>query len=67
MSSSSKLASSLIFAGKLEVHRVANGYIVNIGNALHTDTECYIAADINEVNQLIATHMVAFRLEDRGT
>ena len=56
---------SLLFSGKLEVHRAANGYLVSITDAINSDTEVYIAHNVAEVNEIITTHMVAFRLEDK--
>lgn len=54
-----------LFDGRVEVLKVANGYIVNIGRREGYEYETHIAETVQEVNEIIAAQIVAFRLEDR--
>lgn len=54
-----------LFSGNVEVLRVSNGYIVNIGRREGYEYETHIAETVQEVNDIIAAQIVAFRLEDR--
>lgn len=53
-----------VFNGKIEVIKCANGYLVNIGRTEGYEFETHIAKDVQEVNQIIVSQMVAFRLEE---
>lgn len=53
-----------VFSGKIEVVKVANGYIVNIGRTEGYEYESHIATTPEQVNGIIMSQMVAFRLED---
>lgn len=55
--------SKKIFSGNIEVQQVSNGYIVNIATREGYEYETYIAHTIVEVNEIIASAMVAFQLE----
>lgn len=55
----------VVFSGRLEVIKVANGYIVNIGRLEGYETESHIASTVEEVNAIITAQLVAFRLEDK--
>ena len=57
-------SSSVIFNGNITVVRVANGYIVNVSRNTRDSIECYVAKDIQEVNERITACMVVMRLED---
>lgn len=54
-----------IFEGRIEVHQATNGYIVHIGRREGYEYDAFIAHTIKDVNEIIATQIVAFRLEDR--
>lgn len=54
-----------LFSGNVEVLRVSNGYIVNIGRREGYEYETHIAETVQEVNDIIAAQIVVFRLEDR--
>lgn len=54
-----------VFSGKVEVIKVANGYLVNIGRTEGYEFETHIANDIVEVNAIITAQLVAFRLEGK--
>jgi hypothetical protein len=53
-----------VFSGKIEVIKVANGYMVNIGRTEGYEFETFIATSVEEVNRIIMAQMVAFRLEE---
>lgn len=53
-----------VFSAKIEVIKVANGYMVNIGRTEGYEYESHIAKDVKEVNDIIVAQMVAFRLEE---
>lgn len=53
-----------VFHANIEVLKVANGYLVNIGRAEGYRLETHIATTVDEVNAIIMAQMVAFRLED---
>lgn len=55
--------SKKIFSGNIEVQQVSNGYVVNIATREGYEYETYIAHTIVEVNEIIASAMVAFQLE----
>ncbi len=57
--------SKRIFHGTVEVMQVSNGYVVNIASGAGYEYDTHIAADINEVNQIIMAAMVAFQLESK--
>ena len=54
-----------IFEGRIEVHQASNGYIIHIGSREGYEYDAFIAATIKDVNEIIATQIVAFRLEDK--
>jgi hypothetical protein len=54
-----------LFDGRVEVLKVSNGYIVNIGRREGYEYDTHIAETIQEVNDIIAAQIVAFRLEDK--
>lgn len=58
--------SERLFDGRVEVLKVANGYLVNIGRREGYEYETHIASSIAEVNEIIAAQIVAFRLEDKS-
>ena len=60
-----KSGAKVVFAGRIEVMQVANGYVVNIGTREGYEYEVHIASTIAEVNEIIASQMVAFRLESK--
>lgn len=53
-----------VFHANIEVLKVANGYLVNIGRSEGYKIETHIATTVEEVNAIIMAQMVAFRLED---
>lgn len=53
-----------VFNGRIEVIKVANGYIVNIGRTEGFEFESHIATTPEQVNGIITAQLVAFRLED---
>lgn len=55
--------SKKIFSGNIEVQQVSNGYVVNIATREGYEYTTYIAHTIVEVNEIIASAMVAFQLE----
>ncbi len=52
-----------LFSGRIEVQQVSNGYIVNIATREGYEFDTHIAATIKDVNDIIATAIVAFQLE----
>jgi hypothetical protein len=58
-------SSKTIFSGRVEVSKVANGYIVNIGRKEGYEYDTYIASTVQEVNEIIQAQLVAFRLEGK--
>jgi hypothetical protein len=52
-----------LFSGRIEVQQVCNGYIVNIATREGYEFDTHIAATIKDVNDIIATAIVAFQLE----
>ena len=56
--------SQTVFHANIEVVKVANGYLVNIGRSEGYKLETHIATTVEEVNAIIMAQMVAFRLED---
>lgn len=55
--------SKVVFSAKIEVTKVANGYLVNIGRTEGYEYEAHIAHTVEDVNAIITAQMVAFRLE----
>ncbi len=53
-----------VFNGRIEVIKVANGYIVNIGRTEGYEYESHIATTPEQVNGIITAQLIAFRLED---
>lgn len=60
-----RMRNKTIFSGRVEVQKVVNGYIVNIATREGYEFDTHIAATVKEVNDIIATAIVAFQLEDR--
>lgn len=58
----SKSANKQIFSGRIEVMKVANGYVVNIATREGYEVDTYVASTIAEVNERIAASMVSFQL-----
>lgn len=56
--------SQTVFHANIEVLKVANGYLINIGRTEGYKIETHIATTVEEVNAIIMAQMVAFRLED---
>ena len=54
-----------IFNGRIQVDKVANGYVINIATREGYEYETYIASTIQEVNERIAASMVSFQLEGK--
>ena len=54
-----------IFSGRVEVQKVINGYVVNIATREGYEFDTHIATTVKEVNDIIATAIVAFQLEDK--
>jgi hypothetical protein len=55
----------MLFRGIVEVHSVANGYIVRIATHEGERYETYVASTVEEVNARIASAIVAFQLEGK--
>ncbi len=60
-----RMKNKTIFSGRVEVQQVTNGYVVHIASREGYEFDSHIAATIKDVNELIATAIVAFQLEDR--
>lgn len=58
-------SSRIVFNGRINVEKVANGYIVNIATQEGRAYDTYIASTIQEVNERIAASMVSFQLENK--
>ncbi len=62
VSNPSKSTNKQIFSGRIEVMKVANGYVVNIATREGYEVDTYVASTIAEVNERIAASMVSFQL-----
>lgn len=60
-----RMKNKTIFSGRIEVQQVCNGYIVHIASREGYEFDSHIAANIKDVNELIATAIVAFQLEGK--
>lgn len=60
-----RMKNKTIFSGRVEVQQVTNGYVVHIASREGYEFDSHIAATIKDVNELIATAIVAFQLEDK--
>lgn len=60
-----KMRSQTVFNGRIQVEKVANGYVINIATREGYEYETYIASTIQEVNERIAASMVSFQLEGK--
>lgn len=60
-----RMKNKTIFSGRIEVQQVTNGYVVHIASREGYEFDSHIAATIKDVNELIATAIVAFQLEDK--
>lgn len=58
-------SSRTVFNGRINVEKVANGYIINIATQEGRAYDTYIASTIQEVNERIAASMVSFQLENK--
>jgi hypothetical protein len=63
MQEDSRTRGSLVFRGNIEVHKVENGYTVAIAAQEGYVPKTYVASTAKEVNEIITTAVVAFRLE----
>lgn len=57
--------SQTVFNGRINVEKVANGYVINIATREGYEFDTYIASTIQEVNERIAASMVSFQLEGK--
>jgi hypothetical protein len=57
--------SQTVFNGRINVEKVANGYVINISVREGYEFDTYIASTIQEVNERIAASMVSFQLEGK--
>lgn len=62
--STQRRSSETIFSANIEVIKVANGYIVRTSTKDGYEGTAHIASTIQEVNDLIAASVVAYRLEN---
>jgi len=60
-----KMRSQTVFNGRIQVEKVANGYVINIATREGYEFDTYIASTIQEVNERIAASMVSFQLEGK--
>jgi hypothetical protein len=60
-----RMKNKTIFSGRIEVQQVCNGYIVHIASREGYEFDSHIAATVKDVNELIATAIVAFQLEGK--
>lgn len=60
-----RMKNKTIFSGRVEVQQLSNGYVVHIASREGYEFDSHIAATIKDVNDLIATAIVAFQLEDK--
>jgi hypothetical protein len=58
-------SSQTVFNGRINVEKVANGYVINIATREGYSYDTYIATTIQEVNERIAASMVSFQLENK--
>ena len=58
-------SSQTVFNGRINVEKVANGYVINIATREGYAFDTYIASTIQEVNERIAASMVSFQLEHK--
>jgi hypothetical protein len=58
-----RMKNKTLFSGRIEVQQVTNGYIVNIATREGYEFDTHIASTIKDVNDIIATAIVAFQLE----
>jgi gas vesicle protein len=63
--SSKAMRSQTVFNGRINVEKVANGYVINISVREGYEFDTYIASTIQEVNERIAASMVSFQLENK--
>ena len=57
--------SQTVFNGRINVEKVANGYVIQIATREGYECDTYIASTIQEVNERIAASMVSFQLEHK--
>lgn len=65
LGAASKTKSQTVFNGRINVEKVANGYVINIATREGYEFDTYIASTIQEVNERIAASMVSFQLEGK--
>jgi len=63
--SAKSMRSQTVFNGRINVEKVANGYVINIAVREGYEFDTYIASTIQEVNERIAASMVSFQLESK--
>ena len=54
-----------IFSAHIQVEKAENGYIVRVARQEGSYPIVHVAKDVAEVNEIITTTMVTFRLEDK--
>lgn len=52
-----------IFDGRIQVRKAANGYVLCVLTSHSGSTDTYVAKDLQELNELITSVMVKFRLD----
>lgn len=58
-------SSQTVFNGRINVEKVANGYVINIATREGYAFDTYIAYTTQEVNERIAASIVSFQLENK--
>ena len=56
-------AHDTVFSGYVRVDKLLNGYVVHFSRNEGSITQKYVALTIKEVNEIITTEMVQFKLE----
>jgi len=57
-------ASDTVFSGYVRVDKLINGYVVHFSRNEGSITQKYVALTIKEVNEIITSEMVQFKLEN---
>lgn len=52
-----------IFLGVVQIHEASNGYIVSVARKEGFQPDIWVAANVDEVNEIIMSQVVAFKLE----
>jgi len=58
-----EFASDTVFSGYVRVDKLLNGYVVHFSKNEGSITQKYVALTIKEVNEIITSEMVKFKLE----